>query len=118
MPEGLIDALYGELETKLSKNDEATFSAMAMAREIQKNMTVSKLEESMSNVSLASSVPIREVERGNLQAYLHLVDKLMSTHVGKDEIFLQRVMDLVAALSALWASKSSLMRRIPRQRRF
>lgn len=100
MMEEVIDNLCREIEKKLSGHGEVTFCAISAAREIQKSMAVSNLEASMSKVSLTLSY---ETDGGYLQIYLHLVDKLMSMHVNNktDEHFLERLMDLVAAMSVL-----------------
>ncbi|CAJ1966202.1 unnamed protein product [Cylindrotheca closterium] len=101
--EAVIAIICGELEKKLSKKDEVMHSARAMALEIQKSVTVSDLEESMSKVSLVKDDdPFPEVKNGILPIYLRLLDKSMSLQSTKnDDETLELFMGLVAALSVL-----------------
>lgn len=98
-----MEILCGELEKKLSNQDEAIQSVRAMAREIHKTMAISNLEESMSKVFLeGEDSSTLETDDGVLPIYLHLLDKSISMQGTKnDEETAALFMDLVAALSVL-----------------
>ncbi|KAL3928297.1 MAG: hypothetical protein SGBAC_012710 [Bacillariaceae sp.] len=98
----VMEVLCGELEKKLSNQDEGIQSARAMAREIHQTMAISNLEESMSKVFLEREDSTPEIDDGVLPIYLHLLDKSMSMQGTKnDEETAALFMDLVAALSVL-----------------